>query len=230
MKIYGIEKLSMVDFNGHLCCTIFTAGCNFKCPFCQNADLVKMQNLNEITQEELFAYLNKRKGVIDSVCVSGGEPTIYPELPEFLKKLKDLNLLVKLDTNGTNFEMLEYVVKNKLVDYVAMDIKNSQQKYFETAGIDKSFSLKNILKSVQFLKQDFVPYEFRTTLVKNYHTLSSIQDMAIWLDGAEKLYLQCFVDGGTCLKSGLEKVDKNEAEEFKNILEQKIKHVELRGY
>ena len=229
MKVFGFEKLSMVDFPGHLCCTVFTGGCNFKCPFCQNSDLVKMQNLREINQDEIFSYLSKRKGVIDSLCISGGEPTIYPDLEQFIVKIKSLGFLVKLDTNGTNYEMLKRLIENNLVDYVAMDIKNSLSAYGETAGTN-FVDLENIKKSVELLKRNLVDYEFRTTLVKQFHSTSTITEMANWLDGAKRIFLQHFVDNGTCLQKGLNEVEKQDAEKFLDILKNHVNHVELRGY
>ncbi len=229
MKIFGFEKLSMVDFPGHLCCTVFTGGCNFKCPFCQNSDLVKMQNLREINQDEIFSYLSKRKGVIDSLCISGGEPTIYPDLEQFIAKIKSLGFLVKLDTNGTNYEMLKRLIENNLVDYVAMDIKNSLSAYGETAGTN-FVDLENIKKSVELLKRNKVDYEFRTTLVKQFHSTSTITEMANWLDGAKRIFLQHFVDNGTCLQKGLNEVKKQDAEKFLDILKNHVNYVELRGY
>ena len=229
MKVFGFEKLSMVDFPGHLCCTVFTGGCNFKCPFCQNSDLVKMQNLREINQDEIFSYLSKRKGVIDSLCISGGEPTIYPDLEQFIVKIKSLGFLVKLDTNGTNYEMLKRLIENNLVDYVAMDIKNSLSAYGETAGTN-FVDLENIKKSVELLKRNLVDYEFRTTLVKQFHSTSTITEMANLLDGAKRIFLQHFVDNGTCLQKGLNEVEKQDAEKFLDILKNHVNHVELRGY
>lgn len=229
MKFFGLEKLSMVDFPGHLCCTIFTGGCNFRCPFCQNSDLVNMTNLHQISEEEFFAFLQKRKGILDSVCISGGEPTIYPDLEDFVKKIKNAGFLVKLDTNGTNFETLHALIKEKLVDYVAMDIKNSEPCYQKTAGVS-DLKMENILKSVELLKSGAIDYEFRTTLVKGHHTKASITKMATWLSGAKRLFLQQFVDSGNCLTPGLEKIEKPQAEEFAKILSKTIDRVELRGY
>ena len=229
MKIYGLEKLSMVDFDGHLCATVFTAGCNFRCPFCHNADLVNGTNLSEIGEDDFFAYLNKRKGMIDAVCVSGGEPKLNKDLPEFIKKIKDLGLLVKLDTNGTNPQMLKQLVTDGLVDYVAMDIKNSRENYLKTAG-KGNFDLNKIDESIAFLKTGVVPYEFRTTLISEHHSPANIEKMATWLSGADKLYLQHFVDSGNCIEDGMSEIKLAEAEKFKTILEKTIKHVYLRGY
>ncbi|MBQ7452894.1 MAG: anaerobic ribonucleoside-triphosphate reductase activating protein [Clostridia bacterium] len=229
MKIYGIEKLSMVDFDGHLCTTIFTAGCNLRCPYCHNSVLVLGTNLVEVENAEVFDYLNKRKGIIDSVCVSGGEPTLQNDLPVFISKLKELGLLVKLDTNGTNPEMLKNLVENKLVDYVAMDIKSNKDGYLNSFGITQK-ELANIEQSIQYLKENHVPYEFRTTITSELFSKEVAQDMATWLSGSEKLFLQCFKDAGTNLKPGLSKIDVGFAEECKNILSKTIKRVELRGY
>ena len=168
MKIFGLEKLSMVDFEGHLCATIFTGGCNFRCPFCQNSDLVNITNLSQISEEEFFAFLQKRRGVLDSVCVSGGEPTLQPDLEEFLRKIKELGYLVKLDTNGTKPELLKELIEKSLVNYVAMDIKNSPSAYSKTAGTSEH--LAEIKTSVSLLKTNIAPYEFRTTLVAGHHT------------------------------------------------------------
>lgn len=228
MKIFGLEKLSMVDYEGHLCAVVFTAGCNFCCPYCHNADLVKGNHLSEIYQDDFFAYLDKRKSMLDSVCISGGEPTLQPDLPDFIKKIKDKGFLVKVDTNGTNFEMLKNLVEQELVDYVAMDIKNSPSAYQKTAG--REIDIASIKKSVEFLKQNLVPYEFRTTLVDNYHNEKTISEMTEWLKGAKKLYLQHFVDNGTCITNGLKEVDRATAIKFKNIVENTVSEVQLRGY
>lgn len=228
MKIFGLEKLSMVDYEGHLCCTIFTGGCNFRCPFCQNADLVNITNLSVYSEQEFFDYLEKRKNIIDSVCVSGGEPTLQSDLKEFIKKIKSRNLLVKLDTNGTNFKLLKNLIDEKLVDYVAMDIKNSPSAYAKTAGAEAN--LDAIRRSVELLKSDVVPYEFRTTLVAGHHTTETISEMADWLKGAKEIYLQHFVDGGTCLQQNLHDIPKADAQKFADILSQSINHVHLRGY
>ncbi len=228
MKIFGLEKLSMVDYEGHLCCTVFTAGCNFRCPYCHNSDLVEGKNLHEITEEEFFDFINKRKGLLDAVCVSGGEPSLQPDLIDFIKRIKSLGYLVKLDSNGTNPKVIKELVRQNLLDYIAMDIKNSRESYRKTAH--GYFDLAKIKESVEFLKQGKIPYEFRTTLVKGHHTEKEIKEIALWLQGADKIYLQCFVDSGSCITEGLERIEKEEAENFKEILSKTIKEVYLRGY
>ena len=228
MKIYGFEKLSMVDYDGHLCATIFTGGCNFRCPFCQNSDLVNVTNLEQYGEDEIFAHLEKRKNIIDSVCISGGEPTLNPDLKDFIKKIKSRGLLVKLDTNGTKPELIKNLIEEGLVDYVAMDVKNSRESYQKTAGA--IVDLDAIGQSIELLKTNIVPYEFRTTLVSGHHTNENIEEMGKWLDGGEKIFLQCFKDSGSCLQQGLQKITKDRALIFKTILQKYIKKVELRGY
>ncbi len=218
----------MVDFEGHLCATVFTAGCNFRCPYCHNSDLVNIATPPIMTEDEFFAFLDKRKGLLDSICVSGGEPTLQPDLETFIKKIKEKGYLVKLDTNGTNFALLKTLIDKKLVDHVAMDIKNSLSAYPKTAC--GNFDIEQIKKSVALLKEGHLPYEFRTTLVAGHHTEKEIEEIATWLEGSEKLYLQHFVDSGTCITSGLTEISKEEAENFQKILSKKIKNVYLRGY
>ena len=229
MKIYGLEKMSMVDFDGHICCVVFTAGCNFKCPYCHNSDLVLGRHLMEFNEDEFFAFLKKRKGLLDGVCVSGGEPTLQPDLEDFIRRVKAMGYLVKLDTNGTNPAILKHLIDENLLDYVAMDIKNSKTSYLKTSG-QGHFKISDIEESVKLLKSNIVPYEFRTTLTKEHHTGKDIEDMAVWLDGSDKLFLQCFVDNGTCIQPNLQKIDKNIAEKYQKILKNHIKNVFLRGY
>lgn len=228
MKIFGLEKLSMVDYDDKLACTVFTAGCNFACPFCHNFDLVNGTRLTEIPEREVLEYVELRKKMLDGVVISGGEPTLMPDLADFAAKIKKIGLSVKLDTNGSDSKKLVCLVNDGLVDYVAMDVKNSLEKYSQTAG--KPVNIDEITASINFLKQNVVPYEFRTTLVKQFHDQKSITDMAQLLDGAQKMFLQKFDDSHGCLQQGLCAVDKSTAEQFADILSKKIKHVALRGY
>jgi len=227
MKIYGLEKLSMVDFGSLCSAVIFTGGCNFRCPFCHNSGLVNL-DVTPLDEQEVFDYLISRKKLLDGVVVSGGEPTLYPDLPEFIKKIKDLGYKVKLDTNGTNYAMLKKLIDEKLVDFVAMDIKNSLEMYPLTAGTN--CGQEDIVKSIQLLITGVVDYEFRTTLVDGLHTNASIKAMGELVKGAKKLYLQKFVDNGTTIKDGLKAVSKDKAEEYKNILSNYVTSVSLRGY
>lgn len=229
MDIYGIEKLSLVDFDGHITCTLFTSKCNYRCPFCHNAPLLEVNNGKKVSEEVIFDYLIKRKGLIDTVTISGGEPTLDKDLVNFIKKIKDLGYLVKLDTNGTNFAVVKKLCEEKLIDYVAMDIKSSLSGYPLATGCE-NFYEKDIKNSIQFLIDGNIDYEFRTTLVYEIHSFSDIEEMKELLKGAKRLYLQRFIDSGNCIAEGLTEVDKDTAIKYKEILEQTINKVELRNY
>ena len=227
MKISGIQKLSMVDFDRHISCTLFTSGCNFACPFCHNSSLVYNQE-KEISEIEILNYLTKRQGIIDSVVISGGEPTLYPDLPDFIRKLKKLNLLIKLDTNGTNPDMIKYLYENNLIDYIAMDIKNSLANYNKTIGtiacIDK------IKTSIDYIMSCGIDYEFRTTLVEEFHSIEDIKNISNEIAGAKKYFLQKFVDSGHCIASSLHAIPKEIAINYQEILKQRVPETHLRGY
>ena len=190
MKIAGYEKLSLQDFPNQISCIIFTQGCNIRCPFCQNSTLIPMDAKNLISEDEIFNYLNLRKNIISGVTISGGEPTLQPDLENFIDKVKDLKLKVKLDTNGLNTKLLEKLIENQKIDYVAMDIKNSLNKYSLTSGVAK-INMQNILNSIELLKKGEVDYEFRTTIINEFHTLQDIIEI-IKLVGNSKYYLQNF--------------------------------------
>ena len=226
---YGMEKVSLVDFEGYLVCTVFTKGCNFRCPFCHNASLALNEETEPIPLQEIVDYIKLRKGVLDGVCISGGEPTINKELPEVAKIFKDLGLLVKLDTNGSNPEMLRELIDNKLIDYCAVDIKNGLSGYSKITGIENP-PLNKILETIKILKEHKIGYEFRTTLVNEYHTERDIQEIGLLLNGEDKLYLQKFVDHGTCIRSNLHEVPIEKAQEYQGLLSKHIKNVILRGY
>ena len=190
MKIAGYEKLSLQDFPNQISCIIFTQGCNIRCPFCQNSTLIPMDSNNLVSEKEIFNYLNLRKNIISGVTISGGEPTLQPDLENFIDKVKDLKLKVKLDTNGLNTKLLEKLIENQKIDYVAMDIKNSLNKYGLTSGVAK-INMQNILNSIELLKKGKVDYEFRTTIINEFHTLQDIIEI-IKLVGNSKYYLQNF--------------------------------------
>lgn len=228
MRISGFQKLSLVDFDGHISATLFTSGCNFACPFCHNSSLVVNNAAPEISEKEIFDYLEKRKGIIDSVVISGGEPTLHKDLIKFIEKLKKLNLLIKLDTNGTNLKMLKYLVENQLIDYVAMDIKNSINKYNIT--IDRNFDSQTIKASINYIMNSGIDYEFRTTIIKEFHTQEDIKNISKLIKGAKKYYLQKFEDSGSCITNGLNAIDKNIATEYLQILQKNIPNTKLRGY
>ncbi|MBR2984915.1 MAG: anaerobic ribonucleoside-triphosphate reductase activating protein [Clostridia bacterium] len=226
MDIYGLEKMSLVDYCGYVSCVVFTRGCNFRCPFCHNSSLVNGVAPQKIQSEDFFAFLNKRRGLLDGVCITGGEPTLNPDLPDFIRKIKDMGLLVKLDTNGTNPKMLESLISQNLVDYVAMDIKNGKSFYPKTTGVNLDFS--NIEESVALLKKGKVPFEFRTTLVAELHSEESIIEMGKLVENAPLLVLQKFTDNGNCLCGGLSAVPREVAEKWGEILQDYVKKVEYR--
>jgi pyruvate formate lyase activating enzyme len=229
MYFCGIEKSSLVDYGEYLTCTVFTHGCNFRCPFCHNAKLVNSGPERNIDENEVLAFIEGRRRLLDAVCVSGGEPTLHPEIKPFLIRVKEMGLRVKLDTNGTNPKFLKELVSCGLVDYVAMDVKNAFDFYNPIVGLDNA-DVVAVKESVEFLKQNTVDYEFRTTLVEQFHSTETILKMADDLADAKRLYLQKFVDRGTCLAEGLTEVEIEKANEYKNILNNKILNVYLRGY
>lgn len=229
MNIQGLQKLTLLDYPEKVACTIFTAGCNFRCPFCHNASLVThVDTHNDIPVEEVLAFLKKRQGILDGMCVTGGEPLLQPDLAPFLEKVKAMRYSIKLDTNGSNMIRLRQLVEQGLVDYVAMDIKNAPNKYGETIGID-GYNLENILQSVDYLKSGVIPYEFRTTVVREFHKREDFAAIGRWLKGAEKYYLQGFVDSGDLIQNGLRAYTKEIMEQALEIVRRNIPNAELRG-
>lgn len=214
MQIGGFQKLTLLDFPEKVACIVFTAGCNFRCPFCHNASLVThIDNSAAITEEEILEYLRKRKGLLDGVCITGGEPLLHKDIEDFIVKIKQEGFAVKLDTNGSFPERLISLVEKGLVDYVAMDIKNCKEKYLETAGVD-TFEIENIEKSIDFLLKGKVPYEFRTTVVDGLHTTQDIVLIAQRIKGAKKYFLQNFVDSGDIILSGTKGVSREILEDM----------------
>jgi len=229
MHIYGLNKLTLLDYPEHLAATVFVGGCNLLCPFCQNASLVIRPGTQiEIPVDEVMEYLNKRKGTLEGICITGGEPTIYDDLPEFIKSIKELGYEVKLDTNGTNPDMLKTLVRAGLLDYVAMDIKNSRSKYALTAGISNP-GISRIEESVSFLLESNLDYEFRTTVVKEYHDKDDMLSIAGWILDAKAYYLQGFKDSGDLIQPGLHPHDKETMQEFLALVKPFVKHAALRG-
>lgn len=229
MKIQGLQKLTLLDYPGKTACTIFLGGCNFRCPFCHNSALVTRVEENEdFEEEEILHFLKKRKGILDGVCISGGEPLIHSDLDEFLKKVRDLGYMIKLDTNGSFPERLERFVEEKLIDQVAMDLKNSKEKYAETVGVP-CFDIRPIEESVEFLLEGHVPYAFRTTVVREMHQKSDFENMGEWIRGAEKYYLQQFVNSSDVLRKGLRAYDEKVLYQALEIMKGYVKDAELRG-
>ncbi|MBR2870877.1 MAG: anaerobic ribonucleoside-triphosphate reductase activating protein [Clostridia bacterium] len=230
MRIYGMEKLSLVDFDGKVACTLFTGNCNFRCGFCHNSPLVlDYKFLPEIDESEVFAYLSKRKGILEGVCISGGEPTLEKDLPLFIEKVKNLGYAVKLDSNGTNPELIKSLFENGLIDYLAMDIKNNKEDYAKIIGFDK-YDTKKVEKSVDFLLNGKFPYEFRTTLINEFHKKENVALIGEWIKGADKYFLQKFKNSESCISQNLSAVDDKTVLEFRDILQNNVKKVFLRGY
>ncbi len=230
MKIFGLEKMSLVDYDGKVCATLFTGSCNFKCGFCHNSALVlDYSTLPYYSEEEIFSYLKKRKGILDGVCISGGEPTLCPDLPFFIEKIKKLGYSIKLDTNGTNPEVVKTLFKNGLCDYFAMDIKNNRKDYANVIGFDK-FDTAKVEKTVDFFLSGNADYEFRTTLINEHHKLSNIEKISEWICGANKYFLQKFKLSDTCIQKDLSAVDLKTALVFRDVLRKNIPNTNFRGY
>ena len=229
MTIMGLQKLTLLDFPGKIACTVFTGGCNFRCPFCHNASLVIPSKLGAaMPTEEFFAFLEKRRGILQGVCVSGGEPTLMFDLEEFISRIKSMGFLVKLDTNGSRPEILKALVGKRLVDYVAMDIKNSPDMYPKTVGVT-GFDVSPILESVEYLMSGAVDFEFRTTLVSGHHTEREMHLIGAWLKEAPRYYLQNFVDSGDLISDDVGGLDKNRTESLLNVLKSYVPNAEIRG-
>ena len=229
MNIQGLQKVTLLDYPEKVACTVFTAGCNFRCPFCHNASLVThIDAENTIPMEEIMAFLKKRQGILDGICVTGGEPLLQPDLEEFLVNVKELGYQVKLDTNGSNVEKLRNLTEKKLVDYVAMDIKNSQEKYGQTIGIE-NYDMKHINDSVDFLLEGTVAYEFRTTVVREFHNREDFADIGRWIQGAKKYFIQSFVDSGDVISMGLHSYSKDILTQALEVVRQYVPEAQLRG-
>lgn len=229
MRIQGLQKLTLLDFPGKVACTVFTAGCNFRCPFCHNASLVvDIPAESEMTEDEFFSFLEKRKGILEGVCVTGGEPLLQPDIDQFIARIKEMGYPVKLDTNGSFPEKLKDLVSRNLIDYVAMDIKNSLDEYVITAGTDERY-LNAIKESVSYLKSNQIPFEFRTTVVKHFHTEESFEKIGQWLSGTEKYYLQKFKDSGDLINGHVQGCSDEEMEKFLLKVKEYVPNVQLRG-
>lgn len=232
--ISGLQKMTLLDFPGKVACTVFLQGCNYRCPFCHNSDLLPGKGEAFMSEEAFIAFLERRQGLLDGVCVSGGEPTLYPGLQQLLKAIKSLGYAVKLDTNGSRPEILREVVRKGLVDYVAMDVKNSPARYAETVGLSR-FDLGPTEESLRFLIGENVDYELRTTVVKPLHDAASIQDMGAWLGALvpgkqpKRLFLQKFVDRESVLFAGLSAALPDEMQQLSQLLAPFCVHVSARG-
>lgn len=229
MKIHGFQKMTLLDFPGKVACTVFTGGCNLRCPFCHNAALVtEIDGESEIKATEILDFLSKRKGLLDGVAITGGEPLLQADIKDFISELKSLGFAVKLDTNGCYPDKLKELVNEGLVDYVAMDVKNRPEKYPLTVDI-KDFEYNKVRESIDFLINGNVDYEFRTTVVAQYHDLSDIESIAKEIKGAKRYYLQNFVDSGNLIGENMTAVAKPLLEEMKAVARKFIENVEIRG-
>ncbi len=229
MKIQGLQKLTLLDYPEKVACTVFTAGCNFRCPFCHNASLVThVPSEAELSEEAFFSFLKKRQGILDGVCITGGEPLLQTDIEEFIRRIKELGYAVKVDTNGSFPEKLKRIVSEGIVDYVAMDIKNSQEGYAETIGTEEKF-LEAVRESVEFLKEGHVDFEFRTTVTKNFHTAARMEEIGRWISGVEKYFLQSFVDSGDLISSDIIGCDEKEMKEFLSVVSAYVPNTKIRG-
>ena len=234
MKITGLQKMTLLDYPGRIACTVFLQGCNFRCPFCHNSDLLDPAPEGEIPVEELLSFLKKRRGMLDGVCITGGEPTVQKDLPDLLRSIKALGYPVKLDTNGSNPSLLKALVAEGLVDYVAMDIKNSREKYSCTAGVP-GLTMAKIEESMAFLLTEPVDYEFRTTVVRELHGENDFQNMARWIlelssgKKAKRLFLQSFVDRSSVLCPGYSAPEEGEMANFLAKIQIAAESAKIRG-
>ena len=227
--IKGLQKLTLLDYPGEIGATVFLGGCNLRCPFCHNASLVLPEKFGEtMPEEEFFDFLRSRRGKLRAVCVSGGEPTLYPGLFDFMRKIKEMGFLLKLDTNGTRPDVLKRLVCEGLLDYVAMDIKNSPEGYAKTVGIEP-FDLSGVRESAEFLMSGAVDFEFRTTVVRELHGEEDIENIGKWLSGEEKFFLQTYTDSGDHIKDGYSGYTPAEMEALTEILKKYIPKAEKRG-
>lgn len=227
MKISGLQKLTLLDFPEKVACTVFTYGCNFRCPFCHNAGLVVGEQPEEVKEDDFFAYLDKRKGVLDGVAITGGEPTLQKDLIPFIEKIKERGLAVKLDTNGARPEVVKEILDQGIVDYFAMDVKNGPQKYAATAGVD--VDLDAIKESISLLITRAPDYEFRTTVVKGFHEKGDFEEIGKMITGAKKYFLQKFTDSGAILGTGVGPCDEEEMESFLKEAQKYVPGAKIRG-
>ncbi|MCI5649003.1 MAG: anaerobic ribonucleoside-triphosphate reductase activating protein [Fusicatenibacter sp.] len=229
MRIHGFQKLTLLDYPGKVACTVFVGGCNFRCPFCHNGNLVQHPDQEPvIPEEEIFSVLRKRKGILDGVCVTGGEPTLEEDLVPFLENVREMGFLIKLDTNGYRPEILKSLVKRGLLDYIAMDIKNSPARYIETAGVKKMDLLK-INESVEFLMSGTVDYEFRTTVTRELHQKAEFEAIGKWLSGAKRYFLQNYRESEQVIHPVFSGYSREQLEQFAAMLEKSISKVGIRG-
>ena len=231
MILKGLQKTTLLDYPTKVACTVFTPGCNFRCPFCHNASLVINTAPSEtLSIDAFFEYLKKRQGILDGVCITGGEPLIQKGIEEFISNIKSLGYCVKVDTNGSQPKTLSSLINNDLVDYVAMDIKASKKKYSAVCGLDNDELLANVCKSIDILMQKKVDFEFRTTVVRELHTLDDFHEIGSWIKGSDKYFLQQFKDSEDLLVNGkFTAYNENEMQAILKVVQEYIPSAQLRG-
>lgn len=229
IQIAGIENMSMVDYDDKIACTIFTHGCNFRCPFCQNSALVLSDSIPLLDANKILEQLEKRKGLLDAVCISGGEATLQQDLVSFIKKIRSLGFLVKIDSNGYNPPMLKYLIEHKLVDYIAMDVKGSAEIYADICGL-KQINMIKIKESISIIMESKINYEFRTTLIEEFHTPEVMKNLLAMIKDSEKYALQKYKDSPGCIQHGFHPIPKETALLYKQLAEKTVKQVIMRGY
>ncbi len=228
MNIHGLQKMTLLDFPGKVACTVFLGGCDMRCPFCHNFELVDMNAPAIMDDQELLRFLGGRVGLLDGVAFTGGEPLLRNDLGDVIRKIRDMGFLIKLDTNGNHPDRLKEFLDEGLVDYVAMDVKNSRARYGETIGLP-GFDTSNIEESIRILKESNVEYEFRTTVMREYHDEDSFKDIAQMISGAKNYYIQCFIDRDTVPTEGLSAYTADELRGFLEIVKPYVENAGLRG-
>ena len=229
MLFCGLQKTTLLDYPEHVAATVFLGGCNFRCPYCQNSDLLlDPVSYAAYTKQDILSYLQKRKNILTGVCITGGEPTLQPDLEELITEIRSLGYDIKLDTNGSKPDVLKSLCEKKLIDYVAMDIKHTREKYNTVCRWD-AFSIENISESVSFLLQGNVPYEFRTTVARELHSKEDILSIGDWLAGADAYYLQAYRESEQVIDPVFSSYSYEELTEFQTLLKAKISTVEIRG-
>ncbi len=228
MKIHGLQKMTLLDFPGHVACTVFLGGCDFRCPFCHNFELVTGEAKPVMDEEELLSFLKKRQGLLDGVAITGGEPCLHPDLPKLLEEIRALGFGTKVDTNGNHPDVLAEILGRNLADYVAMDIKNAPAKYAETAGLE-TFDIANVKKSIALLSDSGIDYEFRTTVVAQLHEEADFEKIGRMIAGAPRYFLQAFTDRDAVPYGDLSAPSKEEMERYAAVARKYVPDTQLRG-
>lgn len=229
MVFYGLQKTTLLDYPGKVACTVFTGGCNFRCPFCHNAGLVLDPSQNEVyTEEDILSFINKRKGILEGICITGGEPLLNKDIFGFLAKVRETGICIKVDTNGSFPDAIARIISEGLADYIAMDVKNTLDKYPETVGIP-GFDTKSIEKSIAILLEGKIGYEFRTTTVKEFHRPEDFIQLCNTIAGAERYFIQAYKDSGDIIEGGLHPLEDEQYKKCLEIAKSIIPSAKLRG-